>query len=240
MPVKKAIVIGATSGMGRELAKILAENNYIVGLTGRRETLLLELQKEMTAQSYIKSFDIAAPEAMNLLEGLIQEMDGVDLVVISAGCGLFNPDLDFAKEKETIDVNVTGFAAMANVAFKHFIKQRAGHLVGISSIAALRGSGSSPAYGASKAFVSNYLEGLRQKAHALGLPITVTEIQPGFVDTAMTKGIKGLFWLASPAKAALQIYRAIANRKNHAYITKRWGIIAWFLKNMPDWLYSRF
>ena len=134
---------------------------------------------------------------MDLLDGLIQEMDGVDLVVISAGCGLFNPDLDFAKEKETIDVDVTGFAAMANVAFKHFIKQRAGHLVGISSIAALRGSESSPAYGASKAFVSNYLEGLRQKAHKLGLPITVTEIQPGFVDTAMTKGIKGLFWVAS-------------------------------------------
>lgn len=238
--MKKAIVIGATSGMGRELAKILAVNNYTVGLTGRREQQLRALQQEITTPSFIKSFDIAAPEAMDLLDGLIQEMDGVDLVVISAGCGIFNPDLDFAKEKETIDVDVTGFAAMANVAFKHFIKQRAGHLVGISSIAALMGSASSPAYGASKAFVSNYLKGLRQKADKLNLPITVTEIQPGYVDTAMTKGIKGLFWVSSLPKASAQIYRAIASRKNHAYITKRWGLIAWLIKNMPDWVSNRF
>ncbi|OAT80323.1 SDR family NAD(P)-dependent oxidoreductase [Desulfotomaculum copahuensis] len=232
--MNKAIVVGATSGMGRELAKLLAVHGYTVGLTGRREHLLVELQQEIAAPSYIRSFDIAAPEAMNLLADMIQEMNGVDLVVISAGTGVFNPDLDFAGELETIAVNVTGFAAMANVAFKHFVKRGAGHLVGISSIAALRGSGNAPAYGASKAFVSNYLEGLRQKASKLKLPITITDVQPGFVDTAMTKGQKGLFWVASPVKAAREIYGAIAGRKNHVYITRRWGLIAWLLKNLPD------
>ena len=238
--MKKAIVIGATSGMGRELAKILAANNYVVGLVGRRDELLHELQQEIPTPALIKSFDIASAEAINLLEDLIQEMNGVELVVISAGVGFFNPDLDFAKEKATIDVNVTGFVAMAGVAFKHFVKQGTGHIVGISSIAALRGGGYLPAYNASKAFVSNYLEGLRQKAHKLGLPITITDIQPGFVDTAMTQGTKGLFWLASPAKAASQIYRAIVANRNHAYITKRWWIMACLLKIAPDWLYNKF
>ena len=236
--MKKAIVIGATSGMGRELAKILAEHEYAVGLVGRRIALLRELQAEIGVQSHVKSFDISSEEAMSLLEELIQEMKGIELVVISAGCGFINPDLDFAKEKETIAVNVSGFAAMANVAFKHFVEQGAGHIVGISSVAALRGSGQAPAYNASKAFVSNYLEGLRQKAHQLGLPITVTEIQPGFVDTAMAQG-EGLFWMASPSKAASQIYLAIAHKRNHAYVTRRWRLIAWLLKMIPGRLYNK-
>lgn len=185
-----------------------------------------------------KSFDVSSTEAMSLLEDLIREMNGVEIIIISAGCGFINPNLDFDKEKKTIDVNVTGFAAMANVALKHFVKQGSGHIVGISSIAAIRGSGNAPAYNASKAFVSNYLEGLRQKVHKIGIPIIITEIQPGLVDTAMAQG-EGLFWVASPEKAALQIYKKIVAKKNHAYITKRWRSIAWLLKIMPSWLYYK-
>ncbi|WP_368294441.1 SDR family NAD(P)-dependent oxidoreductase [Dehalobacter sp. TBBPA1] len=236
--MKKAIVIGATSGIGRELAKILAENNYIVGLTGRRMELLHELQKEIITESYIKNFDVSSTEAMKLLEDLIQEMNEVEIIIISAGCGFINPDLDFDKEKKTIDVNVSGFVAMVNVAFKYFVKRGVGHIVGISSIASLRGNGSAPAYNASKSFVSNYLEGLRQKAYKLGIPIIITDIQPGFVDTAMAQG-EGLFWVASPAKAALQIYKKIVAKKKHAYISKRWRSIAWLLKIMPNWLYNK-
>lgn len=138
---------------------------------------------------------------INLLEELIRKMGGMDLIVISSGVGFINPDLNWSLEKEIIDVNVSGFTSMANVAFKYFCKQSSGHIVGISSIAAIRGGGEAPAYNASKAFVSNYMEGLRQKADKLKTPITVTEIQPGFVDTAMAKG-EGLFWVASPEKAA--------------------------------------
>lgn len=238
MSMKKAIVIGATSGIGRELAKVLAEKNYIVGLVGRRDELLDQLQKEIPTKSYIKNINISSIDAMNLLADLIQDMNGVDLIIISAGCGFINPELDFEKEKETIEVNVSGFVAMANVAIKHFVKQGAGHLVGISSISALRGGGAAPAYNASKAFVANYLEGLRQKVHKLGLPITISDIQPGFVDTAMAQG-EGLFWVASPGKAAMQIYKAMAKKKNHVYITKRWRMIACLLKVMPGWLYNK-
>lgn len=133
---------------------------------------------------------------------------------------------------------MTGFVAMVNVAFKYFVKRGVGHIVGISSIASLRGNGSAPAYNASKSFVSNYLEGLRQKAYKLGIPIIITDIQPGFVDTAMAQG-EGLFWVASPEKAALQIYKKIVVKKKHAYISKRWRSIAWLLKIMPNWLYNK-
>ncbi|MBI4834679.1 MAG: SDR family NAD(P)-dependent oxidoreductase [Planctomycetes bacterium] len=237
--MKKAIIIGATSGIGRELAKILSQNDYVVGIAGRREELLCELQKEITAKTYAKRIDVAqASTAMNSLKELINDMGGMDLLVISAGTGYINPEVDWEKEKETIDVNVSGFAAMANVGIRHFCQEGSGHLVGISSIAALRGSGEAPSYNASKAFISNYLEGIRKKTAKLKLPITVTDIQPGFVDTAMAKG-EGLFWVATPAKAASQIFRAIKRKRKHAYITKRWRIIAWMLKIMPDWIYNR-
>ncbi|MFO0795215.1 MAG: SDR family NAD(P)-dependent oxidoreductase [Candidatus Brocadiaceae bacterium] len=236
--MKKAIIIGATSGIGRELAKILSLNNYVVGMAGRRIELLSNLQREISG-SYIKRIDVAeSEEAITLLKELIREMGGMDLIVISSGVGFINPELDWKQEKETIDVNISGFAAIANTAFKYFSNKGSGHIAGISSIAAIRGSREAPAYNASKAFVSNYLEGLRQKASKSGMAITITEIQPGFVDTAMAKG-DGLFWVAPPEKAARQIFKAITGKKKHAYITKRWRIIAWLLKVMPAWAYNK-
>lgn len=236
--MKKAIIIGATSGIGRELAKILSLNNYVVGMAGRRTELLSNLQREISG-SYIKRIDVAeSEEAITFLKELIQEMGGMDMIVISSGVGFINPELVWKQEKETIDVNISGFAAIANAAFKYFSNQGSGHIVGISSIAAIRGSGEAPAYNASKAFVSNYLEGLRQKASKSGIAITVTEIQPGFVNTAMAKG-EGLFWVAPPEKAAHQIFKAITGKKKHAYITKRWRSIAWLLKVIPGWIYNK-
>ena len=236
--MKKAIIIGATSGIGRELAKILSLNNYVVGMAGRRTELLSNLQREISG-SYIKRIDVTkSEEAITLLNELIQEMGGMDMIVICSGVGFINPELDWKQEKETIDVNISGFAAIANAAFKYFSNQGSGHIVGISSVAAIRGSGEAPAYNASKAFVSNYLEGLRQKARKSGIAITVTEIQPGFIDTAMAKG-EGLFWVSPPGKAARQIFKAINSKKKHAYITKRWRLIALLLKIIPGWIYNK-
>ncbi|MFA5794301.1 MAG: SDR family NAD(P)-dependent oxidoreductase [Candidatus Brocadiia bacterium] len=140
--MKKAIIIGATSGIGRELAKILAQNDYLAGIAGRRVELLASLQKEIPAKTHIKRIDVTqTAEAVGFLDELIKEMDGVDLVVISAGVGHINPDLNWELEKEAIDVNVAGFTALAGVVFRHLIQQRSGHLVGISSIGAIRGAG---------------------------------------------------------------------------------------------------
>ncbi|MBL7054189.1 SDR family NAD(P)-dependent oxidoreductase [Candidatus Woesearchaeota archaeon] len=235
--MKKAVVIGATSGMGRELAKILAKNNYIVGLAGRRANLLSELQNEIPTETHAKRIDVSkTKEAMALLNELIKEMDGMDLIVINSAVSYQNPELEWDNENETINVNIRGFAAMANVAVKYFSKKGYGHIVGISSIAALRHSCRSTAYGASKAFVSHYMRGLRQKLVNKKLKIYITEIVPGLVDTPMIKNRKGLFWVASAKKAAGQIFEAIKKKKKKVYITKRWTLIALLLKMMPEFV----
>ncbi|MDD5170434.1 MAG: SDR family NAD(P)-dependent oxidoreductase [Syntrophales bacterium] len=237
--MKRAIVIGASSGIGRELAIVLSQDGFVVGLTGRRIDHLEELRSNLPNPAFCRQMDISDhSRAMELLEDLIDEMGGVDLVVISAGTGFINSDLNWSEEKETIDVNVSGFAAMANVAFRHFVKAGRGHLVGISSIAAIRGSGDAPAYNASKAFLSNYLEGLRISASKAGLPILVTDVKPGFVDTAMAKG-EGLFWVAPPQKAARQIHKAIQKKAKHVYITRRWSVIGCLLRVLPDFIYAK-
>lgn len=237
--MSKAIVVGASSGIGKELARILVDNGYAVGLVARRQELLLEIQKELASKVFFRRIDIQNVEDIHKgLTCLIVEMGGVDLVIISAGIGHLNPDLDLSKELDTVATNVQGFTAVANVAFHHFLRQGRGHLVGISSIAAIRGDAHAPAYNASKAFMSNYLEGLAKKAAISGLPIAVTDIKPGFVNTDMAKG-EGLFWVAPVRKAALQIYNAIEKRKSHAFVTKRWRLIGWVLKGMPDFLYKK-
>jgi short-subunit dehydrogenase len=237
--MKKAIVIGASSGIGRELAKILAVNGYVVGVMARRVNLLNSIRNEIKGKILVQKIDATDTEkAMETLKNFIQEMNGVDLIVISAGTGDVNDNLEWSIEHDTIRTNVTGFAALANVAIQHFIEKGAGHLVGISSIASLRGGKESPAYNASKAFESNYMEGLRQKITGLRLPINVTDIKPGFVKTAMAKG-EGIFWAAPAEKAAMQIYHAIKRKKAHAYITHRWRFIAWLLKVIPDRIYER-
>ena len=237
--MKSAIVVGASSGIGRELAKLLSQNGYRVGLAARRRDLLETLQGELSRGAVIKEMDVSQPaSAMRQLGELLEEMQDVELIVISAGTGAINLELDWSKEAATIETNVTGFAAVANVAIAHFAQRGSGHLVGISSIAALRGSDISPAYYASKAFQSNYLEGLRKKMVKAGLPVTITEVQPGLVDTAMAQG-EGLFWIAPVEKAARQIYDAISRKKDHVYVTKRWRLIAWLLKVLPASLYNK-
>ena len=237
--MKNAIIVGASSGIGRELAKVLAANGYSVGLVARRLNLLSDLVRELPTPAFVKAVDVSKPvEAMLLLRELIAEMNGVGLFVISAGTGFINPDLDWERERETINVNVSGFAAVVNVAVEHLQARGSGQIVGISSLAALRGSGGAPAYNASKAFMSNYMQGLRHKFSKLKLPIVVTDVQSGFVNTAMAKG-DDLFWVASPEKAARQIFDAIRKRKEHVYVTKRWRVIAWLLRATPDWLYHK-
>ncbi len=237
--MKNAIIIGASSGIGRALAEILASNGYNVGLASRRADLLREVADEIHTTSFVKVIDVSKPaEAMQSLRELIAEMKDVELFVISAGTGFINPKLDWDKENETIAVNVAGFTAMANVAVAHLADRGSGGLVGISSIAALRGNPDAPAYDASKAFMSNYLEGLRFRFTKLRLPVVVTDVQPGFVDTAMAKADR-MFWVASPEKAAQQIFAAIRRRRKHVYVTRRWRLVAWLMKAMPDWLLSK-
>src|SRR3546814_14086 len=158
---------------------LLSRHGYSVGVTGRRRDLLADLAGNSSGSIIYEAFDVADTNAMQRgLAALIERLGGLDLLVISAGVGHINADLDWAAERETIAVNVEGFAAAANIGMQHFLAQGTGHLVAISSIAGLRGGGDAPAYNASKAFVSNYMEGLRQNMARRGLPIATTDVRP--------------------------------------------------------------
>ena len=110
--------------------------------------------------------------------------------------------------------------------------------MGISSVASLRGSPQVPAYNASKAFVSRYLEGMRFNLGRYG--VSVTDIRPGYVDTPMTKGQRGMFWLLDAQTASRQIYRAIQKRNRVAYVPRRWGFLAKLILVAPGSLVARF
>ncbi|HOS44028.1 MAG TPA: SDR family NAD(P)-dependent oxidoreductase [Armatimonadota bacterium] len=234
-----AVIVGATSGIGRALADVLVAEGYRVGATGRRDALLREVADAYPGRVVMQAMDLREPEAaMTALERLIAKLGGMDVLVIAAGIGARNPELDFGPEARVAAVNVVGFMAMATAGY-HYFARHGGHLVGISSVAALRGSRWSPSYSASKAFMRNYLEALRARARHDRLPITVTEILPGFVATPMTEGQQGMFWVADTRTAAAQILAAIKAKRRRAYITRRWGLVAWLLRHLPDWALER-
>lgn len=234
----KVIIIGATSGIGRELAKQYIAQGHTVAVTGRRQELLLELKKQYPAM-HTACFDVQATEATAQLQSLITLIGGFDLLIYSAGYGEPCEDLVADTEIDSTATNVMGFVKMATFTFNYFLK-RGGHgqLAVISSVAALRGNGFTPAYSAGKAYVSNYAEGLNIKARKLKTSIVVTDIRPGFVNTKMAKG-QGQFWVAPVEKAARQIRAAITARKRVAYITKRWRLIAHIMKLLPFWIYRK-
>lgn len=237
--MKKSIVVGATSGIGRELAEVLAGNDYLVGITGRRAELLSELKDEKPASFIPKTFDVTdLKTTIRKLEELTEELGGLDLLVISAGIGNVNKEFDFEIEKPIIETNVLGFTNVADWTFNYFKNQKSGHLVAISSVSGLRGNRWSPSYSATKAYQINYLEGLSQAAWNLENPIFITDIRPGFVDTDMAKEA-ARFWKASVEKATEQIFRAIKEKKKIAYITKRWRLIARIFKLIPRAIYDR-
>jgi short-subunit dehydrogenase len=224
----KVIIIGASRGIGKELVRIFSLNHYEVGLMGRNTEAMLVLQKELPQTSFVRQCDVADINNTSRLSDLLNEMGDVDIIIINAG--VLHSFAGWKKELETIQVNVVGFSAMAQVAIDYFKTRKNGHLVGISSIAAYKGGRRSPAYNASKAFVVNYLKGLRKRIREEKLNITITDVRPGYVATEMTKNRDGMFWVASPQKAAQMIYKGVLSGKKRVYVTRRWRIVAWMLR----------
>lgn len=236
--MKKAIVIGASSGIGYQLAIILAKNDYMVGITGRRSAELEGLKATSPTSFLTSSFDCTKESNALKLEELTTNLAGLDLLIFCSGTGDLNKSLNYEIENGTNQLNVIAFTEIATWAINFFEKQGKGHFISISSIAGIRGSGAAPAYNASKAYQINYLEGLRQKTKKMNIPVNVTDIRPGFVDTNMAKG-EGLFWVSSKEKAAAQIFEVIKKKKDVAYVTKRWWAIAILLKVLPKKIYNR-
>jgi len=235
---KKIIIIGATSGIGKELAGIYVGRGDKVGITGRREKLLQEIQFAYPDQIHISCFDVRGAENLAKLQSLIQEMGGVDLIIYNSGFGDVSKTLDWELDRATYETNVKGFIEVMNFGFNFFLKQGYGHLAVTSSIASLRGNSWAPAYSASKAFQSVYMEGLHMKSKKMKAKVFITDIQPGFVNTKMAKG-NGQFWVAPVDKAARQIVNAIDKKKWRAQVTRRWWIIAQLMKWAPGWLYHK-
>jgi len=237
--MRQAIIVGASSGLGWELAIQLADKGYQLGVMGRREALLNELVEKLPGTHFIQATDVSnAEQSQTELEELIARMGDVELIVLSSGVGLFENKLEWAAEREMIDVNVRGFAALTIIAMEHFTRRGAGHLAGISSMAAHIFGAKTVTYHATKAFVSNYLAGMRQRAIRSGLPITITTIEPGFIKTPMVHG--NPLWMAPVEKGVTQMVAGLLNKKNHIYITKRWRYVAFVADLMPHWLLRKF
>ncbi len=222
------VIVGATSGIGRELWKQYVSLGHNVAVVGRRSALLEQMKHEFPQQTLIYPADIQEQDNLkSLVENISSDLGTVDMVVISAGVGDLNPGLSLDKELPAIRTNVLGWTGVVDSFFNLFYLQGKGHLVTITSVGGLAPSSEAPAYSASKAYQINYTRSLQKKAK--GSKIYVTEIRPGLVDTAMAKG-EGLFWVMSVEKVARQIIQAISKKKKLAVVTKRWLILAWIIR----------
>jgi len=242
--MQRVIIIGATSGIGFELAKLYAQTGDLAGGTGSRNELLQGLKQLFPNQVITECFDVMGNENIPHLESLIENLGGLDLLIYNSGFGDISDTLDWKLDRQTTQTNVNGFVEIVNYAFNYFVKQGRGQIAAISSIASIRGNSQAPAYSASKAFMSTYMEGLHLKASGMkkrdtNINIYITDVQPGFINTKMAKG-KGRFWEAPVEKAASQIFNAIDKKKRKVYITHRWAIIAWILKWLPYGILKKF
>lgn len=236
--MRAAIVIGATSGIGRAVAVRLAAAGYRVGIVGRREGLLQELAQADPDRYEAEVLDVEDAGVCGRLEQLAERLGSPELILFCAGTGELNDALDYRLEEATNRVNVAGFTRVMDWAYRCFEQRGGGCLAAITSVMGLRGSRTAPSYAASKAYQINYLEGLRQKAFYQKLPIRIVDLRPGSVRTAMMKG-EGHFWIASAEQAAQCICKAIEAHRTVQYVTPRWRIVGLLLRWMPGWLYRR-
>ncbi len=238
---KKIIVIGASSGIGAELAKELLQEGNSVGLVARRkEKLEIVANSIQTGKAFVYSHDVTSfNEVPNLFQKIIQDLSGLDEIYFASGI-LERVGIDeFNTEKDLrmMNTNILGAIAWLNEAAKFFQAQAKGKIIGISSIAGDRGRIGNPVYNTSKAALNTYLEALRNRLSRKG--ITVVTVKPGFIDTDMTKGMSGLFWLISANKAAKIILSAVKKNKEIIYVPARWALVAFVIKNIPSFIFKR-
>ena len=229
------LIVGGTSGLGRRLAEMYAAEGAQVAVIGRRKQLLNEISHNSAIKTF--SFDISQADCNAGIERIIQDLGGIDILIIAASTVEFNPFLDFATEQQTLATNVMGFAAVMNAGYRYFSQKQEGQIVAITSIAAARGNKTAPAYNASKAFQSSYTEGIRLKLRQVAKAVAVTEIIPGYMDTRMAKGDR-LFWMAPLDKAARQTKRAIDRKKLRVFVSKRWRLGDVVYRYLPSYLYT--
>ena len=236
---KKVIIIGATSGIGREVALIYIAQGWKVGIAGRREAELESLRAEYPEQVYAQTLDVTQEDAPEKLHALIEQVGGMDVFLLSSGIGKQNPTLETGLELATAATNVEGFIRMTNAAFHYFEQQGHGHLAVISSIAGTKGLGAAPAYSATKGFQNIYMDALDQLARMKKLNIQFTDIRPGFVATPLLNNQKKYPMLMEAPIVALDIVSAIEKKKRVAIIDWKFRLLVGFWRLIPKWIWLR-
>lgn len=242
-----AIIVGASSGMGAALARQLGAQGCRVALVARREETLRQIAGEINGETgetraLVYVHDVRRyDEAPALFQQICRDLGGLDLIIYASGV-MSRPsedEYDFDRDRETIEVNVLGAMAWLNEAAQRFKAAGDGTLVGISSVAGERGRRGFPAYSASKAALTTYLEGLRNRVGRFG--VAVVTIKPGPVDTPMTQGSRGqkLPLLISADEAARQILTAARHRAHTAYVPGTWGPIMTVVKAIPSFVFRK-
>lgn len=234
----KIIIIGATSGIGREVAKLYIAQGWQVGIAGRRAEELESLRKEAPEQVFSEVLDVTLENAPCRLQSLIDKVGGMDIFLLSSGIGKQNPTLTPDIELKTAATNVEGFIRLTTAAWHFFEKQGYGHIAAISSIAGVKGLGIAPAYSATKRFQNTYLDALDQLARMNKLNITFTDIRPGFVATPLLKDDNYPLLMKAP-QVAQSIVKAIQQKKRIVVIDWRYRILVFFWKLIPHWIWVR-
>lgn len=236
---KRAVIMGATSGLGYEVARLLLSDGWKLGLAGRREENLRQLQSEFPEQVCIKAIDIKDSNSDKALLALIDELGGMDMYFHSSGIGYQNARLDADIELNTLETNGTGFTRLVGTAFRYFKEKGRGHIAVISSIAGTKGLGIAPAYSATKRFQNTYIDALDQLAGMQKLNIRFTDIRPGFVATNLLNDGKNYPMLMKAPYAARLIVKALRRNKRVAIIDWKYSILVFFWKLIPRCIWKR-
>lgn len=237
--MKRAIVIGASSGIGREVAKLLLADGWLVGIAARREDLLMEVKAINPGMIEVMRIDVTAADAQERLLELAKRLGGVNLFVYCSGIGKQNPELDTGLELTTVDVNVKGFTAMIGTIFNYMAENLGGDIAVISSIAGTKGLGVAPSYSATKAFQNTYIQALEQLSNMRRLHIRFTDIRPGFVDTDLLSGSGRYPMLMQKEAVAREMLRAVYAHRHVYVIDWRYRLLVFAWRLMPRWLWRR-
>lgn len=242
--MKRAVVIGASSGIGLEVARLLLRDGWQLGVAARREDRLLALKREAEEEAdnrvmIVECIDVTADDATAKLRTLISCLGGMDLFFYASGIGKQNRTLTEDIELATVQTNALGFTRMVGEAFRYFAEQGRGHIAAITSIAGTKGLGPAPAYSATKAMQNTYLQALEQQAHARHLDICITDLRPGFVDTDLLAGNFHYPMMMRPERVAQEILRAIHRREHVRVIDWRYRLLTAAWRCLPRWLWCR-
>ncbi len=241
---RTALLVGASSGVGAALARRLAREGYALGLVARRIDRLQALCDEITTTYYVRAFAyqhdvVNMSEVPALLERAISDLGDLDLFIYCAGVMFPNDPAiyDADQDQFILQVNLIGAAAWINPVAQRFQQERAGHIVGIGSIAGDRGRRGMPAYTASKAGLHTYLEGMRNRLWRAD--VTVTTIKLGQVETDMLKNADRKRRPISADRAAELIWQAIERRKQTVYVPSWWRMVGFSIQHLPSFVFRR-